>query len=269
MLTGRFRVVRRLEDRHRKLLCVLNGQAKTKHEITNGNLTREKQYYDLQREKSVAVYRKIFMKKKALQKCMEITREDTFTSVNKNLYGHHGGRSVQAFTRQVDDVLETLNTKSKKVKRIQTLFEKGKETGLILEPETMSRKVKDYLHDKWGMQYKEQKASEAVDFFSKSNPIPNYTENLPPLFSFHKIVLKPLVRRENKETKEETHLMRRPDIVQEEDNSRSRRHRLKKLAEKAVCSKPKCEGYTGERIMEKTFMLPPIQNVTYLVQGAK
>ncbi|XP_061183859.1 uncharacterized protein LOC133192034 [Saccostrea echinata] len=160
MFMGRLINVRKQEDNHRKFLCVMNDVARNQHDFYNAYIKKELQYNISRQERSSVAVRKAVTQKKILQKCLELKREDTAASKDRNLYGHYGGKSIQSLNKDMDSFLAERHPKIRKKKHLDSVMKHSKEKGLILGTDKMSEKVRDYFVEKWGVQYPTQQGPE-------------------------------------------------------------------------------------------------------------
>ena len=156
MYAGRLGNVRKQEDSHRKFMCVMNEMARNRFDLTTNYIDKEMNYNTHRQDRSQVQIKREMVQRKILLKCMEMRREDTVDSDNNNLYGHYGGRPMQAFHKDIETYKEETDPKKQKKKQINELMKTSRETGLVMGSAKMNEKVRGYLSKRWGVKYPEK-----------------------------------------------------------------------------------------------------------------
>ncbi|KAK3087064.1 hypothetical protein FSP39_001165 [Pinctada imbricata] len=156
MYSGRLGNVRRQEASHRKFMCVMNEMVRNRHDLNTTYIKKELNYNTQQQDRSAVMVKRDMVQRKILQKCMEMRREDTLVSENRNLYGHYGGRSMNAFSKDIDSFLEERNPKRQKQRKMDDMMKTSRENGMVLGSAKMKEKVRGFLTERLGVKYPDE-----------------------------------------------------------------------------------------------------------------
>ncbi|KAK3095653.1 hypothetical protein FSP39_017202 [Pinctada imbricata] len=144
MDAGRLGIVRRQENSHRKYVCILNDVIKSRWEIIDQSISREKFEISVKHDKSFIPWKRRFVHQRVLQECMRMRRETT-DSKTKRQYGEYGGKPLYAFTRDINRYISEMHPRLRRERKVRKALSEAVEQGKILDPSVISRKMETHL----------------------------------------------------------------------------------------------------------------------------
>ncbi|XP_071096303.1 uncharacterized protein [Haliotis cracherodii] len=138
---GRYGQVRRLEDRHRKFVCIINDILKTKTDVYESCLSREKYETSFKYVKNAMTVRRALVRQKVLQKCLEMRRRRT----DGGMFGRYDGASLHSMSRDVESYIASKHPKVRRLQKVQKLLQDSVDSGAILDTDAMNGKVEEFF----------------------------------------------------------------------------------------------------------------------------
>ncbi|XP_046556934.1 uncharacterized protein LOC124266176 [Haliotis rubra] len=138
---GRYGQVRRQEDRHRKFVCIINDILKTKTDVYESCLSREKYETSFKYVKNAMTVRRALVRQKVLQKCLEMRRRRT----DGGVFGRYNGASLHSMSRDVESYIASKHPKVRRLQKVQKLLKDSVDSGAILDTEAMNGKVEEFF----------------------------------------------------------------------------------------------------------------------------
>lgn len=190
MDTGRLGDVRRHENSNRKFMCILNNMIKSRWEIVDDSLSRERNEADIRLEKAGTLWRRKHVQQRVLLQCLKM-RKETLAHSSARRYGSYGGKPLGAFSRDMDRFISDNHPKKRRQRKVKRALLESIERGQIIAPEDIPKKVERYFNS-----WKEKKDSSKhtnflLNFESGGKTFKN--KAIPPirglLNSFHKFSL--------------------------------------------------------------------------------
>ncbi|KAL4219007.1 hypothetical protein ACF0H5_021591 [Mactra antiquata] len=145
MSTERLKTLHRQAQTQRKFVCVMNDVAKTKQDLYEGYIEKEKQELVQKCNKSIVVTRRNIVRQQVLKHCMKNKRDEVEKNNARKIFGKYNGVSVEQIAQDVDPFIKKNHPKNRRQKKIQALFRDGFEKGAILDNDAMHNKVSDYF----------------------------------------------------------------------------------------------------------------------------
>lgn len=188
---GRLGNVRRREDTHRKYMCVINDVNKSRWELLDGYIKRDEHDTMFRLAKSVTSVRKSLVKQRVLQQCMKMRRDRL--DYSEKILGRYGGKPAEAFSRDVENVIDYMHPKRRRMRKLQSLKVQCIRDGAILLPTEVESKINEYFTRAWRSANRRDSSKDdnglkfikGLDFFQGNilPPIPTLKKG------FHKIPL--------------------------------------------------------------------------------
>ncbi|XP_060067988.1 uncharacterized protein LOC132548183 [Ylistrum balloti] len=182
---GRLGIVRKRENNHRKYVYIVNDVIKSKWGVLDEHITREKVQHSLDWEKSTTAVRRILIRQKFLKQCMKIRRDGVATKVKESMLGYYGGKSIPAFTRDIDQQIADNHPRLRRMRKVRKQIQESIETGKILKPIEMSKRMHNYFDKHFKEEKKEpkkqQKDEEQDDDRQRKDIFSKHRGALPPI----------------------------------------------------------------------------------------
>ncbi|OWF49909.1 uncharacterized protein LOC110451095 [Mizuhopecten yessoensis] len=271
MLRGKLGSIRRQVDRRSKFLRVLNESENENNGFLNWKIAQEKHGVDVKREIYTTNVRKASVRWRMLQKCLNNHREDS--DVGKgNLYGHYGGRPINAYNPQIDYYIEDSAPAKQKKRKIKHQIKDARKKGKILDSDEVLEKITDYFQESWGVNYKtslkddepNEKHGNRFQSLHKGN---DHEEKFEDRFKPKRMAVKatgklPQVPGLKKSLTTPISLLGRSkkNDCPHEPDQQNRKQNIDRLLRKVECSRPSCEGYIGGTFTVQK-VLPPILRI--------
>lgn len=277
MLRGKLGSIRRQVDRRSKFLKVINEGENENNDFINWKISKEKHGIDVKREMYTSTFRKAIVRWRMLQKCLSENREDSDLSKD-NLYGHYGGRPINAYNHQIDYYIEDSAPAKQKKRKIRYQMKEGRKKGKILDTDAVLEKITDYFQESWGVKYKPSVhgGDTADDRLEMARKYGNRNEKfedrfrpkrmslkapgkLPPVPGLKKSLTTPisLPTRNIKHGESRVAFGAQPET----DGQSNRKQTMDRLLRKVECTRPSCEGYVARSVNVRK-VLPPILRIT-------
>lgn len=257
---GRLGLVRRRENSQRKYVCILNEMAKSRWEITDDGLSRDKYETGIRYDRSVVSLRRTVVKQRILQECMKMRREDLKDS--EKWLGRYGGKNVHAFGRDIDRYLTEMHPKRRRLKKIQKIKTDSVKNGKILSPSTLNCKMKEYFEkivDKDKESSKVKMFLEVDDEVERKDIFKQSKNHLPPLRGF--------VNQYNRfQTMDATGVKHQNETDEKSNRKHTETNKIQNETETESETKSNSGGDDLKLERKPTIILPPIQTSKDMIQ---
>ncbi|OWF43496.1 uncharacterized protein LOC110459657 [Mizuhopecten yessoensis] len=181
---GRLGIVRKRENIHRKYVYIVNDVIKSKWGVLDEHIAREKIQQSLDWEKSTMAVRRILIRQKVLKQCMKMRRDGVATKVKERRLGYYGGKSVNAFTRDIDHQIAENHPRLRRLRKVRKQIQESLENGKILKPVEMSKRITNYFEKHFKEEKKVEKPvkdEEDDDDVQKKDIFSRHRGALPPI----------------------------------------------------------------------------------------
>lgn len=193
---GRLGIVRKRENSQRKYVYIVNDVIKSKWGVLDEHIAREKLQQSLDWEKSTMSVRRIVIRQKVLKQCMKMRREGVATKVKERMLGYYGGKPIHAFTRDIDQQIADNHPRLRRLRKVRKQIQESIETGKILKPVEMSKRMNHFFEKHFKEEKKEpkkpEKEEEDDDGDKKKDIFSRHRGALPPIRGlvnpFYKVV---------------------------------------------------------------------------------
>ncbi|XP_070177416.1 E3 ubiquitin-protein ligase RBBP6-like isoform X2 [Littorina saxatilis] len=142
---GRLGMAIRSEERHRKSVYMMNDMIRSQFSLYNSCLSQEQHESSIKLVKNCVEMRRTVVRQKVLRKCLEMRKRKILVRDPSRRYGQYGGVPLWAMSRDIERVIADNHPKIRRMKRVQEAMQKSRDSGAILDADTVARRIETFF----------------------------------------------------------------------------------------------------------------------------